>query len=645
MFKPHLISCFIFSALSANAVAETKDDTADTQKIDEVITVTTRLQDSKSAPASITTISAEELTLKPSNDLTDLLNQQVGISAVNGTSGRANISIRGMDDDQTLILVNGKRISSSQALWRGGNFDNLPVPMNSIERVEIIRGPMSALYGSEAMGGVVNIITKAPTDEWSGNLYTDYQVTEGNDGGAQTRTNLGLSGPLSQNVSIQSYLDVYHMDAWSPVDDNNYPEIEEKQTINFASTLNWALTDNQTLEFDYYYNQDHRPLDYYSSTGIREQEIKRNLFGLSHFGQFGDINTTTLFNYEQVDIYDYNSNYSVGEQYRNLQENTFTLKSFANIDFDWNTLTSGFEVKNSEVKDPYSYTTGGDTRNSYALFSQDELYLNSDVTLTLGLRYDNDNVFGGHTSPRAYATYAINDIFTVKGGVSSAYKAPSTYQNSANYAEISCSGSCYIYGNPDLKPETSINYEIALLASDNLWSTSLTAYQTTAKNYISALTQADDAADGTYSAGDKLWENTDKVDIWGLEYELSLDISDNVNFTANYNYMETENKDTGAELTEKPKNTAFVQVNWIPTELLTFSASTQYTGSQWYGSTPVKLKPYTTYDLTSTISASDDLSFNVGIKNLSDVRIYEDDDASPVVLLGRSYFVSVNWLY
>ncbi|WP_231554820.1 TonB-dependent receptor plug domain-containing protein [Aeromonas allosaccharophila] len=135
---PSLLATTIVTLLTQQAIAASNAPQAD-----EVITVTTTAHNTRSAPASISVITAEQIAAAPVNDLADLLRHEVGIQAEADTNGRSDIGIRGMSGKYTLVLVDGKRLSSSNALWRGGNFDNTPVPLGMIQRVEVIRGPMS----------------------------------------------------------------------------------------------------------------------------------------------------------------------------------------------------------------------------------------------------------------------------------------------------------------------------------------------------------------------------------------------------------------------------------------------------------------------------------------------------------------------
>lgn len=125
-----------------------------------VVTASSVEQNLKDAPASISVITQEDLQRKPVQNLKDVLKEVPGVQLTNEGDNRKGVSIRGLDSSYTLILVDGKRVNSRNAVFRHNDFDLNWIPVDSIERIEVVRGPMSSLYGSDALGGVVNIITK-----------------------------------------------------------------------------------------------------------------------------------------------------------------------------------------------------------------------------------------------------------------------------------------------------------------------------------------------------------------------------------------------------------------------------------------------------------------------------------------------------
>src|SRR5690606_40544229 len=139
------------------------------------------------APASISVISGEDLRAAPVADLTDALRELPGVSLTAGSQGRRAISLRGMDSSYTLILIDGRRVNSSEAVFRHNDFDIGMLPVEVIERIEVVRGAMSSLYGSDALGGVVNIITRKVGDRWTGGVSMQLQTPTSGTGGQEGR--------------------------------------------------------------------------------------------------------------------------------------------------------------------------------------------------------------------------------------------------------------------------------------------------------------------------------------------------------------------------------------------------------------------------------------------------------------------------
>ncbi|HCW96507.1 MAG TPA: TonB-dependent receptor, partial [Pseudomonas sp.] len=137
----------------------------------EVITATQTAHSELSAPASVSVVTREELDKLPVYSLADAVKYLPGVHInPSSTYGRKEIRLRGLDSDYTLLLVNGRRVNSRDALTfnYANDFDLSSIPMAAIERIEVIRGPMSTLYGADAMGGVINIITRRTLDSWHG---------------------------------------------------------------------------------------------------------------------------------------------------------------------------------------------------------------------------------------------------------------------------------------------------------------------------------------------------------------------------------------------------------------------------------------------------------------------------------------------
>ncbi|BEE05394.1 TonB-dependent receptor domain-containing protein [Aeromonas sp. S11(2024)] len=638
---PSLLATTIVTLLTQQAIAANNAPQAD-----EVITVTTTAHNTRSAPASISVITAEQIKAAPVNDLADLLRHEVGIQAEANLNGRSEIGIRGMSGKYTLVLVDGKRLSSSNAMWRGGDFDNTPVPLGMIQRVEVIRGPMSALYGSDAIGGVINIITKQPGKTWQGAADADFKAIEGKDGGDQHRTNLGFTGPLTDNLLIRMNGEVYDRQAWTPPEAAyGIPLIEAKQTRNFASTLSWLVDEQQRFELDYLYNQDERPLDIFRKIGnkvhSRQQQNDRNLFGLTHKGNWNWGDTTVMVNYESSKIDDFNDILKIHQQPK--EENNFTVKGYTNLTLANHYLTLGGEYLDRELVDAVSYKDigGKESHSQEALFAQDEIGLTDSLNLTLGGRYDHHGLYGSHFTPRGYLVYEMNEVVTVKGGVSQAFKAPASHQYTNGYSTESCGGRCSIYGNDKVKPETSTNYELGIIAGEGVWETSSTLFYSDIDDML--IGKEPPGSQKQYS--DRTWYNLDKATNKGLELTGKLDLTDDINLGANYTYLKAED-DKGLQIINRPKHKTNAKLTWQATERVNAFVGTTYTGTQFIehkvnnATVRDKLPSYQTFDLGTGFKVTENFDLRLGINNLTDVRLQEKDTVFQNVEPGRSYYVS-----
>jgi outer membrane receptor for ferrienterochelin and colicins len=260
---------------TANAVAETpateKDGTAPVlQKV--VVSAAGFEQKITDAPASISVITAEELSKRPFTTLLDAVRnlEGVDIGETRDKTGQGSISLRGMGADYTLILVDGKRQNNHGDIYPnnfGGNqFGHMP-PLDAIERIEVIRGPASTLYGADAMGGVINIITKKVTDKWQGSVTLSGTVQEDDTYGDDSTVDFNVMGPLIPNklgVTLRGSL--YNRDASNPVyAPVTYPNgVSKVRSLGFGAggktvdneneslgaRLSWTISENQSLAFD-----------------------------------------------------------------------------------------------------------------------------------------------------------------------------------------------------------------------------------------------------------------------------------------------------------------------------------------------------------------------------------------------------------
>ncbi|CAL5246220.1 Enterobactin outer-membrane receptor [Pseudomonas aeruginosa] len=276
--RGHLAAAVLFassSLLGGQALAEDErleelDERAESvvQLGDEVVLGTAE-QELKQAPG-VSIITAEDIRKRPPvNDLSEIIRTMPGVNLTgNSSSGqRGNnrqIDIRGMGPENTLILVDGKPVSSRNSVrygWRGERDtrgDSNWVPPEEVERIEVLRGPAAARYGSGAAGGVVNIITKRPTDRLRGSMTVFTNIPESSKDGATRRANFSLSGPLTEALSFRAYGSANKTDS-DDTDINLGHTVNPSRTVagregvrnrDLSGMLSWQVTPDQVVDFE-----------------------------------------------------------------------------------------------------------------------------------------------------------------------------------------------------------------------------------------------------------------------------------------------------------------------------------------------------------------------------------------------------------
>ena len=188
--------------------------TASAAKVLPSVTVTATLneQDARTAPASVTVIDREELATRNATDLLDAVRGAPGLTlSPRQVGGRKTLALRGLEGKHTLTLIDGRRISASDDVVGHSDYQYGWLPMSAIERIEVIRGPMSALYGSEALGGVVNLITRQPKDRWMGSVsLSGSNPTSSSEGESTGTASVFATGPVGERLTLRVNGEVAH---------------------------------------------------------------------------------------------------------------------------------------------------------------------------------------------------------------------------------------------------------------------------------------------------------------------------------------------------------------------------------------------------------------------------------------------------
>ena len=646
-----LLTAGIYTALYATAIYA--DEVTDTM----VVTASGYSQQLRDAPASITVITQEQLRDRPVHDLADAVKGVEGVSIV-GSANKQDINIRGLPGEYTLILVDGRRQNSRESRPNGsGGFEaSFMPPVDAIERIEVIRGPMSSLYGSDAMGGVINIITKKVTNEWHGSLSMGGTLQENLNAGNTTDSNFYLSGPLiDKKLGLQLYGGGDYRQEDAIIDGHN-----KRDNKNLTAKLTYTPWDNQTFLFEAGRTIQERLStpgksigDYANRAGAQrnqktETHNDRNHWALTYKGDWDIANTEMSVYQERTKRSTKNTGFNKDDIWENgyearTPEITNTVVDGKVVAFlPDNILSVGGQYQYASLKDS-SAISKLDTQNAklnvdqYALFVENEFTATDNLILTGGLRLDHHEVYGNNWNPRGYAIYHLTDEITIKGGISKAFRAPTLREISPGYGTSTQGGNGVIYGNKDLKPETSVNEEIGIAYDhESGFSSSLTLFNTDFKNKLTS-----------YSIGEKdpidpirnlyIYDNVGKANIKGVEFASKIPLIKDVNLSLNYTYTDSERKSDderiksgeslrGYPLDKTPKHSANAKLDWNYSENLQLYTRARYEGEQVWAAqrnshtAPRYRDAYTTLDVGLTYDLLKNTQLSFAILNIGNEK-------------------------
>ena len=535
-------------------------------KMNEIVTTSTRTSNYlKNAPVSTYVINSEELESIGATDVSKAL-EWIGGLSINQSQYVTDLEVQGLSGKQVLVLIDGIKLIGKF----NEKFDLSQIPSSGIERIEIVKGASSAIYGSEAMGGVVNIITKSPKDIFSFSVKSDY--------GSYGRWNSNLNAYLpfnswKSNINLTyRRFDGYDMDKstiWE--DGSQYDKYDalikvEGPLFNFAKLELSANLFKEDLSIirneifkDYTYN-------------------KRNNFSIRVSKEINDISkinfNTEYSNYSHVmDEKVLSSGYMItGQETKNsLYRNELLYNTILNS----HQLLFGYNYEHE--KNSSDRISGGEkSTDLHSLFGQDEYKFNDVISFVLGLRYDNHSNYGGQLSPKFAFLHSPFPNLRVRLNYGSGFRAPSFKELFMDYYN---EGVGYrVFGNPNLKPELSNSYSFNIeYWSNDDWQLKTTLFYNSIKDMIeySFVEYKDHIT--TYKA-----QNVQKVKTWGCEFEFKISLFDFVEQYLTYNYTDTKDELLNRELSFRSKHRGNLITKFYLTSEIDLQLRQQFYSKQKY---------------------------------------------------------------
>ena len=676
------ITVFVMGGVTAQA------EELPVYSFDEVVVTATRTEnDVKKVPASTQVITQEDIKRGGATSVRNALSMYANIfqkSKVRG--GGHDIIIRGMETKHSLVMVNGRRISNEADANGLGNAMSLDrININDVEKIEIVRGPSSALYGSEAMGGVLNIITKPSkeqtlltglehtsedTSHWwhadtgrIGNFSMTLDArfnkinrsmldtaTESDPYGTAQTYNASLNYYVNDHSYVNAYMDYYSQHLKTDMGTPAMKPITLTTSSGAMSLSGQAMLEGTGSKA---FKQKNYGISWNGKTDKNDWQIQAYM---SKFNWSTTSNTKVLgsippagmegmFNFllQKKNTYDFNHD----------EHNMWAIEGRDSLRVnDHHRVTFGAEYVKDKVAGTglgsngdgvHSITENGKTKSSsektlssYAAYLQDEIEYGK-WFIVPAIRYDHHSAYGSHTSPKIGVTYNATDHFRIKANYGDGFKAPSVSQ--LFYDLDMRMGPSYVHltGNPNLKPEKSKSWDLGVEAEFGKGYGSLTYFDNDVDNLIASIPK------GTDSNGHSLYryENVNKARIKGLENTLGYRFNDTLEFKVTSTLLDAKDTSAGKDLTQRARLSQIYQLIYDDHKDTGWSAvlwnQLDYkfvTGKAWESGESVK-KSYSLTNFSLTRKVNKDTRVYGSVQNIFDKKDADCD------LDGR--FWSIGW--
>ncbi|TAL01809.1 MAG: TonB-dependent receptor [Rhodospirillaceae bacterium] len=622
LFSTSCLAC-VFGAVSAYADIEAPTpDVAGVQapKVEDIVVTATRtpMQLDK-VGSSVTVLTEDAIRSSQVVAVSDLLAQTPGVAySRNGGVGQVTYArIRGAESDQTVVVIDGVKADDPSLVGGGYDFANLMI--GDIQRIEILRGAQSTLWGSEAIGGVVNIVTAVPTKP----LEVSIDAEGGSYGTGYGR--VGVGGK-SDRVTWRAAGGYYTTNGVSAFAGGTEPD--GYHDVSASGQVHVEIADGVSADFRGAYSHGHVDFDgfpppLYNFADDREYGLTKELVGYAglNFDLWdGRLRNRLSFGYTDHARDYFNPDQAVtpvtfessGKNKRGEYQGTFAIAE------NWNAVF-GAEVEKSSMwvttpsdfdPNPAALLANATLVSGYAQIQGEVL---KGLTLTGGLRHDSHDTFGQHTLGQASAAWAFNDGNTVvRASFGQGFKAPTLYQLYS------------IYGNTALRPEQANSWDggIEQHFADGAIVLSATWFLRNSSNLITFVSCP--AADPLCTPGKfGVYENTARAKAQGLELSGSAKV-DQWTLQANYTLTDTKNTSAGdpnhgKELARRPRNTANASATYMWPRDISTGIGLTYAGNTFdNAANSVVLPSYVLVDLHAAVPINTSVEVYGRIENLFD---------------------------
>ena len=525
-----------------------------------VVTATLTPKEIKEAPGALEVITAEEIRVKGAENVAQVLEDAVGLD-LDHVAGRGYIpQIRGLSNKRTLILIDGMRFSTG---FRDTTVDLTEFPTEIIERIEIVRGPNSALYGSEAIGGVINIITKNAPKKLSESAAIRYgQNTYGE---AENYIFKGSIGDTFENLGIIVSGHVNLSDKFDRDPDDNRTDFDDEERYSGLLKLNYSFADKHRFSAGVFYSDASRK-------GIRSK------YGLEWDRDADSDRTSTFLQYngviEETTVMarGYYSDFQSDRSYIDIDDPSnredfqienelYQVESRASRIFAQSHLiTLGLEYREEERSGVENRGENelDESINNRAVFLQDDFPIFDCLQITAGIRLDDHSDFGSEVSPRLSLNYYLLDNLRFKASYGEGFRAPSLYELYV-YTENTKGD---VIPNPNLASETSRSYEAGLEGEYGPFGGKIMAFRNDIDDMIYKTPTGNYRMQGKTKVLEYEMCNIDEAYTQGIELEARLALPQHFSLAGNTVFIDSNNEDTDEDLLEVPDVKSYLRLSY-----------------------------------------------------------------------------------
>ncbi len=606
----------ILATLIASSLTYTYSSTLLAEEVTDTMVVTANRveQSTKNLISPAAVVTKEEIQAIQAKSLTDVLRRLPGVQVSNsgGAGQTSSVYIRGTSSKHTLVLIDGVRFGSATTGY--ANFS--AIPLSGIERVELIRGPRAAVYGSDAIGGVINIIT-SPGNGAEPETIVDLSLGSDN----YQQAGIGVSTSVGEKSWINISANYEQSDGYNISANNSNPlDADDDGYKNNTVMLSGGskVTDSVSLSLNAIHQNNYSQYDNPWGGVDQSNNDLYNISGTAKYNE-GSIESSLSLgtNEDKSESYGQGTSTSTISTKRNLANwnNLYQLNESLKVG-------AGVDWYNESVNNTSTeYTVKSRSNTAGYLLA---LYHKNTINLESNVRVDDNEQYGSFTSWQLGGSWEFIDDVRLSSSVGTAFKAPTFNEL---YWPLECGvWGCYS-GNPELKPEESENFEVALSGSHLTFDWRVAAFQNKITNLISS--------NGTTNV------NLGKAEIKGIETAIGFTTGDFIH-DVSYDYLDTKDKDTGFELQRRAKHSAKWNTSYLYEEWQ-FDVSYLYQGKRYDDNNESDvLDAYSLVDFAINHYVTESVTVKAKIANLFDEH-YET--AKDYITPERNYYLGLSYLF